>query len=183
VEEEAEMTLARLVTAITAVAVLAPGATLSQDLPAALEGLQPAPQPFTFAAPSIPEPTRFAVPDHPVADTVSLAEVEVRHAPGQSRYQPEGSDLDLMDQGKSFDITCVIGREGAMHDCEAAPNDIRDPNFVEIALNNVGQTVVGPVAEDGQPTAGRVLLVTAHFERADKQPVSNLAMNGAGGEP
>ncbi len=174
------MTLARLMTAIAAVAVLLPGVAASQDLPAALQGLQPAPQPFTFKAPVIPEPARFAVPDRPVADTVGLDEVEVRKAPGQSRYQPEGSDLDLMDQGKSFDITCVIGRNGAMNDCEAAPNDIRDPNFVEIALNNVSQTVVGPVAEDGQPTEGRVLLVTAHFERADKQPAGSLAMNAVG---
>jgi hypothetical protein len=173
------MRLARLMTAIAAVAVLTPGIAVSQDTPVSIEGLQPAPQPFTFIAPSIPEPARFDVPDKPVADTISLSEVQVRQAPAQSRYQPEDSNLDLLDQGKSFDITCVIGTNGAMKDCEAAPNDIRDPNFVDIALKNVSQTVVGPVAEDGQPTEGRVLLVTAHFQRADKQPAtSDLAMNG-----
>ncbi|MBP2158672.1 MULTISPECIES: hypothetical protein [Asticcacaulis] len=174
------MRLAKTLSAIAALAFVVPGIAVSQDMPASIEGLQPAPQPFTFTVPSIPQPARFAVPDQPVAETVSLSDVEVIEGPAQSKYQPENSNLDLLDQGKRFDISCIIGKDGGMTDCEAGPNDIRDPNFVEIALNNVSQTVVGPVAADGQPTEGRVLLVTAHFERADKQPAnSDLAMNGS----
>lgn len=174
------MCLAKTLSAVAALALSVPGFAVAQDAPASVEGLQPMPQPFTFALPSIPEPVKFAVPEAPIADTIELSDVQVIEGPAQSQYQPENSNLDLLDQGKSFDITCVIGKNGGMTDCEAAPNDIRDPNFVEIALNNVSQTVVGPVANDGQPTEGRVLLVTAHFERADKQPASSdLAMNGS----
>lgn len=173
------MCLAKTLSTVAALALIVPGIAVAQDAPAPTEGLQPAPQPFTFVVPTVPEPARFDVPNEPVAETISLSEVEVIEAPGQSEYQPENSNLDLLDQGKRFDITCVIGKDGGMNDCEAAPNDIRDPNFIDIALENVGKTVVGPVADDGQPTEGRLLLVTAQFERADKQPASNdLAMNG-----
>jgi len=173
------MCLAKTLSALCVLAC-APGIAAAQEAPASLQGLQPAPQPFTFTVPSISEPAQFVVPDEPVTDTVSLSDVEIIEGPAQSEYQPENSNLDLLDQGKRFDITCIIGKDGGMTDCEAAPNDIRDPNFVEIALNNVSQTVVGPVADDGQPTEGRVLLVTAHFERADKQPASSdLALNGS----
>jgi hypothetical protein len=174
------MCLAKTLSAVAALALIVPGIAVSQDASASLEGLRPAPEPFTFTVPSIPEPTKFAVPDEPIADTVSLSDVEVIKGPAQSAYQPENSNLDLLDQGKRFDITCVIGKDGAMTECEAAPNDIRDPNFIDIALENVSKTVVGPVGDDGQPTEGRLLLVTAHFERADKQPAaSDLAMNGS----
>lgn len=163
------------VSAICAATILMPFSAVAQD-EAQLQGLQATPTPFTFVAPSIPQPAQFDVPDEPVADTVRLSDVEIVEAPAQSKYQPENSNLDLLDQGKTFDITCVIDKDGGMNACEAAPNSIRDVNFVEIALANVGQTVVGPVAHDGQPTEGRILRVTAHFIRADKLPaVSDLA--------
>lgn len=152
---------------------LTPAVAMAQDVPAPApvqQGLEPALEPFTFVLPaSVPEPARIDVPDEPISGTVRLEEVEVLTPPAQSRYQPEGSQ-DLQDAGKTFDVSCRIADTGNMEDCEASPNDIRDETFVEIAVNNVSQTVIGPVADDGQPTAGRTLIVTAQFHRIENLP-------------
>ncbi len=179
--------------ACAAVSAFAPWAVLAQDASPATHSaikapapgdpvqtlLEPmaGPQPFSFAVRSVlPRPARLPVPDEPVASTVRLGDVEVVQAPPPSTYQPEGTTMDLMDNGKRFDIACRIDNTGGMDECEVAPNDMVDKNFVEIALNDVSQTVVGPVAEDGAPTAGRTLVVTCHFKRADGDSLGAMAL-------
>lgn len=162
--------------------VFAPGATLAQDAPPASDPLQSllqpiAGQPFAFAVrPPLPEPAPLPVPDEPVSSTVRLGDVEVVQPPPPSTYQPEGTTADLQDNGKRFDISCRIDEVGEMDECEVGPNNMADRNFVEIALNDVSQTVVGPIADDGAPTAGRILVVTCQFKRAEGDSLGALAL-------
>ncbi len=168
--------------ACAAVSAFVPCAVLAQDAHPANDSLQTllqpvAGQPFSFAVrPAPPEPAQLPVPDEPVSATVRLGDVEGVQPPPPSVYQPEGTTADLMDNGKRFDIACRIDDSGEMDECEAAPNDMADKNFVAIALNDVSQTVVGPVADDGTPTAGRTLVVTCHFKRADGDSLATSAL-------
>lgn len=108
--------------------------------------------------------------------TLGLNDVELIRRPPPSRYQPEGTTLDLHDQGKSFDVSCMVADDGRMRDCAADENDMVDQNFVDIAVADISQIVVGPEAVDGTPTAGKRLLVTCAFRRLDvPDAVSKLA--------
>ena len=105
-----------------------------------------------------------------------LNDVNVVQQPQPARYQPDATDYDLADRGKTFDIVCTVGGDGHMHDCTAEPNSMFDQNFVRIGVDNardfvVGAQardfVVGAQARDGSPTAGRTLSLTCQFNRAD----------------
>ena len=106
-------------------------------------------------------------------DLVTTADVVVLYQPEPARYVPDGNDLDLSDQGKSFDVTCIITRSGRMSDCQAEDNDLADQNFVRIAVQNVSRWVVGPQTRNGDSSEGLVLVVTCQFQlqgqRDDRQ--------------
>ena len=101
------------------------------------------------------------------SNTLSLNDVKVVQEPQPARYQPDATDYDLADRGKTFDIVCTVGGDGHMHDCTAAPNSMFDQNFVRIGVDNARDFVVGAQARDGSPTAGRTLSLTCRFNRAD----------------
>jgi len=96
-----------------------------------------------------------------------LNDVNVVQQPQPARYQPDATDYDLADRGKTFDIVCTVGGDGHMHDCTAEPNSMFDQNFVRIGVDNARDFVVGAQARDGSPTAGRTLSLTCQFNRTD----------------
>ncbi len=101
-------------------------------------------------------------------DALRLKDVNVVQQPEPARYQPDSTDYDLADKGKTFDIDCTVGPDGKMRDCEAQPNDMLDQNFVKIGVDNARGFVVDRAARDGSSTAGRTLSLTCQFSRADK---------------
>ena len=96
-----------------------------------------------------------------------LNDVNVVQQPQPARYQPDATDYDLADRGKTFDIVCTVGGDGHMHDCTAEPNSMFDQNFVRIGVDNARDFVVGARARDGSSTAGRTLSLTCQFNRTD----------------
>lgn len=108
-------------------------------------------------------------------ELVTSEDVVVLFQPEPARYIPDGDDLDLADQGKSFDVTCVITRSGRMSDCQAEENDIVDQNFVKIAVKTVSRWVVGPETRDGESSEGRVLIVTCQFRLEDQRDDQRIA--------
>ena len=98
---------------------------------------------------------------------LAINDITIVSQPQPANYQPQGSDLDLADAGKSFDIGCVVGGDGKLQACQAGANTIYDQNFIRIAIANVSQWVVAPRTVDGQLTAGRTLVVTCQFHRTD----------------
>jgi hypothetical protein len=118
-------------------------------------------------------------------DALSLGDVNVMQMPKPAQYQPDSTDYDLADRGKTFDIVCTVGGDGKVSDCAAGPNNLYDQNFVKIG--------VGTRARDGSSTAGRKLNLTCKFNRmggdepvaaADVPPPhdrgrTDLASNGA----
>lgn len=106
------------------------------------------------------------------SNAVYLGEVNIVYQPQPSGYQPQGSEIDLSDQGKSFDVSCIIGAEGKLQNCQAGDNDLYDQNFVRIAVANVSQWVMSPQTVDGKSSVGRTLLVTCQFRRADRTDVA-----------
>ncbi|ESQ92122.1 hypothetical protein ABAC460_04345 [Asticcacaulis sp. AC460] len=106
------------------------------------------------------------------AEPVYLGDVRIVHQPPPSGYQPEGTNFDLEDQGKTFDISCTIAADGRLSACEAGENDLYDQKFVDIATANVSQWVVAPQTVAGGPAAGKTLIVTVQFNRTDQ---TNLA--------
>ena len=96
-------------------------------------------------------------------DLITVDDLYIMYQPEPAHYQPSGDDLDLADQGKSFDITCVIAPSGGLDDCQAEDNDMVDQNFVRVAVKNVGKWVVGPQTRSGDSTAGKVVIVTCRF--------------------
>ena len=126
-------------------------------------------------------------------DALRLGDVNVTQMPKPAQYQPDSTDYDLADRGKTFDISCVVGADGKMSDCVAEPNNMYDQNFVKIGVDNARDFVVGTRARDGSSTAGRRLTVTCKFNRmggdetqaaADVPPPhdasrTDLASNGA----
>ena len=98
-------------------------------------------------------------------DALRMSDVTITYLPTPRSYQPDGTNYDLADQGKSFDVTCVIAQNGHMQDCSANNNNMVDQNFVSRALDNVGQWVVNPQGRDGQPTVGKTFVVTCQFTR------------------
>ena len=101
------------------------------------------------------------------AEPVYMGDVTIVHQPPPSGYQPEGTNFDLADQGKTFDVACTIATDGRLSGCAAEDNDLYDQKFVDIATANVSQWVVAPQTAQGQPSAGRTLIVTVRFNRAD----------------
>ncbi|EGF90174.1 hypothetical protein ABI_31890 [Asticcacaulis biprosthecium C19] len=102
------------------------------------------------------------------AEPVYLGDVQIVHQPPPSGYQPEGTDFDLADQGKTFDVACAISGDGKLSGCEADENDLYDQKFITIATANVSQWVLAPQTASGQSVAGRTLVVTVQFTRADR---------------
>ncbi len=126
-------------------------------------------------------------------DALKLGDVNVMQMPKPAQYQPDSTDYDLADRGKTFDIVCTVGNDGKMSDCAAQPNNLYDQNFVKIGVDNANGFVVGTRARDGSSTAGRKLSLTCKFNRmggddteatADVPPPhdhgrTDLAVNGA----
>ena len=126
-------------------------------------------------------------------DALRLGDVNVMQTPKPAQYQPDSTDYDLADRGKTFDIACTVGDDGKMRDCAAQPNNMYDQNFVKIGVDNASGFVVGARARDGSLTAGRRLSLTCKFNRmgqddaeaADDAPIvhdrsrTDLASNGA----
>lgn len=106
------------------------------------------------------------------SEPVYLGDIKVVHQPPPSGYQPEGTNFDLEDQGKTFDISCTIAADGRLTACEAAENNLYDQNFVDIATANISQWIVAPQTVTGEPSAGRSLIVTVQFNRADRTDVA-----------
>lgn len=100
-------------------------------------------------------------------DALHMSDVTISYLPAPRSYQPDGTNYDLADAGKSFDVACVIGADGHLGGCRADNNNMVDQNFVSRALTNVGQWVVEPKAHNGQPTAGKKFVVTCQFTRLD----------------
>jgi len=100
-------------------------------------------------------------------DSLRLGDVQVVQSPAPARYQPDSTDYDLADRGKTFDIDCLVAPDGRMHDCQALPNNMYDQNFVRIGVDNARGFVVATRARDGTPTAGRTLSLTCKFSRTD----------------
>lgn len=124
-------------------------------------------------------------------DALKLGDVNVMQTPKPAQYQPDSTDYDLADRGKTFDIACTVGDDGKMRDCAAEPNNMYDQNFVKIGVDNASGFVVGARARDGSSTAGRRLNLTCKFNRMgqdDAEAVADaphdhsrtdLAVNGA----
>ncbi len=109
-------------------------------------------------------------------NSLRLNDVNVVQQPQPARYQPDATDYDLADRGKTFDIVCTVGGDGHMHDCTAEPNSMFDQNFVRIGVDNARDFVVGAQARDGSPTAGRTLALTCQFNRADSVVANDKAL-------
>jgi len=100
-------------------------------------------------------------------DALKLGDVHIMQEPSPAHYQPDSTDYDLADRGKTFDIMCTVGVDGHMRDCVAQPNNMFDQNFVRIGVDNARGFVVGARARDGSPTIGRTLSLTCKFNRTD----------------
>ncbi len=100
-------------------------------------------------------------------DALKLGDVNVMQSPSPAHYQPDSTDYDLADRGKTFDIMCTVGSDGRMQNCIAQPNNMFDQNFVRIGVDNARGFVVGARAHDGSPTVGRTLSLTCKFSRTD----------------
>ena len=108
-------------------------------------------------------------------DELRLGDVNIVQEPEPAHYQPDSTDYDLADRGKTFDIVCTVGNEGKMSDCVAKPNNLYDQNFVKIGVDNARNFVVGVRARDGSSTAGRTLSLTCKFDRANGEDPSATA--------
>jgi len=100
-------------------------------------------------------------------DVLRLGDVHIMQEPLPAHYQPDSTDYDLADRGKTFDIMCTVGGDGHMRDCVAQPNNMFDQNFVRIGVDNARGFVVGARARDGSSTTGRTLSLTCKFSRTD----------------
>lgn len=96
-----------------------------------------------------------------------MSDVTISYLPEPRSYQPDGTNWDLADAGKSFDVSCVIGSNGHLGGCRADNNNMVDQNFVSRALSNVGQWIIAPAAHNGEPTVGKTFVVTCQFTRLD----------------
>jgi len=100
-------------------------------------------------------------------DALKLGDVNIMQQPSPAHYQPDSTDYDLADRGKTFDIMCTVGGDGRMQNCVAQPNNMFDQNFVRIGVDNARGFVVGARAHDGSSTIGRTLSLTCKFNRTD----------------
>ena len=124
-------------------------------------------------------------------EALRLGDVNVVQMPKPAQYQPDSTDYDLADRGKTFDIVCTVGDDGKVSDCAAQPNNLYDQNFVKIGVDNANGFVVGTRARDGSSTVGRKLNLTCKFNRmgGDEEEAAadaphdhgrtDLAVNGA----
>ena len=119
----------------------------------------------TMAIMALAVPAATMAQDAMPQQVLRMSDVTISYLPTPRSYQPDGTNYDLADQGKSFDVTCVINGQGHMQNCSAANNNMVDQNFVSRALDNVGQWVVDARALDGEPTAGKTFTVTCQFTR------------------
>ncbi len=110
-------------------------------------------------------------------NSLRLDDVNIVQQPQPAHYQPDATDYDLADRGKTFDIVCTVGGDGYMHDCTAQPNSLFDQNFVRIGVDNARDFVVGAQARDGSPTAGRTLALTCQFNRADSDVAADKGLS------
>lgn len=94
---------------------------------------------------------------------VAIDDLNIIYQPEPAHYQPSGDDLDLADQGKSFEVTCVISSSGRLRDCEAEDNDMADQNFVDVAVESVGKWVVSTETRTGENAVGRLVTITCRF--------------------
>jgi hypothetical protein len=111
-------------------------------------------------------------------NSLRLTDVNVVQQPQPAHYQPDATDYDLADRGKTFDIVCTVGNDGHMADCTAEPNGMFDQNFVRIGVDNARGFVIGAQARDGTSTAGRRLSLTCKFHRADADGAGDKDLDG-----
>ena len=97
-------------------------------------------------------------------DYVQPSDLVILYQPDAKPYRPSGSDIDLADQGKSFDIICTIAHSGHFVDCQAYADNIADRGFVASAVSNLRGWVVGDTTRDGQATEGRHVRFTVRFQ-------------------
>ncbi|WP_155847304.1 hypothetical protein [Asticcacaulis sp. AC402] len=106
---------------------------------------------------------------------VGIDDLEIIYQPEPAHYQPSGDDLDLADQGKSFEVTCVISPSGRLSDCAAEDNDMVDQNFVRVAVKSVSKWVVGTQTRRGESAVGRLLTVTCWFRLEGSEGRTSVA--------
>ncbi|EGF90175.1 hypothetical protein ABI_31900 [Asticcacaulis biprosthecium C19] len=106
---------------------------------------------------------------------VSIDDLNVLYQPEPAHYQPSGDDLDLADQGKSFEVSCVISASGRLNDCEAEDNDMADQNFVDVAVESVSKWVVGTETRSGESVVGRVVTITCRFRLEGSEERTQVA--------
>ncbi len=97
-------------------------------------------------------------------DYVRLSDLVILYQPDARPYRPSGSDMDLADQGKSFDIVCTIAHSGHLTDCQAFADNIADRGFVNSAVDNLHGWVVGDTTRSGQATEGMRVRLTVRFQ-------------------
>ena len=97
-------------------------------------------------------------------DYVRMSDLVILYQPDAKPYRPSGSDIDLADQGKSFDIICTIAHSGHLVDCQAFADNIADRGFVTSAVSNLRGWVVGDTTRSGQATEGRHVRFTVRFQ-------------------
>lgn len=97
-------------------------------------------------------------------DYVPLSDLVILYQPDAKPYRPSGSDVDLADQGKSFDIICTIAHSGHLVDCQALADNIADRGFVTSAVSNLRGWVVGDTTREGQATEGMHVRLTVRFQ-------------------
>jgi hypothetical protein len=106
---------------------------------------------------------------------VALDDLNIIYQPQPAHYQPSGDDLDLADQGKSFEVTCVISSTGRLRDCEAEDNNMADQNFVAVAVESVGKWVVGTETLSGENAVGRLVTITCRFSLEGAEERTSVA--------
>ncbi len=97
-------------------------------------------------------------------DYARLSDLVILYQPDVKPYRPSGSDIDLADQGKSFDIVCTIAHSGHLTDCQAFADNIADRGFVASAVSNLHGWVVGDTTRSGQATEGMRVRFTVRFQ-------------------
>ena len=95
---------------------------------------------------------------------VGLSDLVILYQPDVKPYRPSGSDVDLADQGKSFDIVCTISHSGHLTDCQAYADNIADRGFVASAVGNLRGWVGGDTTRTGEATEGMKVRLTVRFQ-------------------
>ncbi|ESQ92123.1 hypothetical protein ABAC460_04350 [Asticcacaulis sp. AC460] len=106
---------------------------------------------------------------------IAIDDLNIIYQPEPAHYQPSGDDLDLADEGKSFEVTCVVSSSGRLMDCEAEDNDMADQKFVEVAVESVGKWVVGTETLSGENAVGRLVTITCRFRLEGGEERTSIA--------